>query len=86
MSFSSDYIYVFDPNHDDLSRATKLCVGKRPSNAGAKAKVRERSPPPMKRLRLRGDWSDTGPNARPDSAGMLNIFCFDLRYVQNNFT
>ena len=21
----------------------------------------------MKRLRLRGDWSDTGPNARPDS-------------------
>ena len=21
--------------------------------------------PPMKRLRLRGDWSDTGPNARP---------------------
>ena len=22
----------------------------------------------MKRLRLRGDWSDTGPNARPDSA------------------
>merc|ERR1712223_1866420 len=67
VSFSSDYIYVFDPNHDDLSRATKLCVGKRPINAGAKAKVRDRSPPPMKRLRLRGDWSDTGPNARPDS-------------------
>ncbi len=22
--------------------------------------------PPMKRLRLRGDWSDTGPNARPE--------------------
>ncbi len=21
----------------------------------------------MKRLRLRGDWSDTGPNARPES-------------------
>ena len=61
-----------------------MCVGKRPSNAGAKAKVRERSPPPMKRLRLRGDWSDTGPNARPDSTGMLNIFGFDLRYVQNN--
>ena len=50
-----------------------MCVGKRPNNAGAKAKVRERSPPPMKRLRLRGDWSDTGPNARPDSTGMLNI-------------
>jgi len=22
--------------------------------------------PPMKRLRLRGDWSDTGPDARPE--------------------
>ena len=22
--------------------------------------------PPIKRLRLRGDWSDTGPNARPE--------------------
>ena len=30
-------------------------------------RVRERSPPPMKRLRLRGDWSDTGPNARPET-------------------
>lgn len=23
--------------------------------------------PPVKRLRLRGDWSDTGPRARPES-------------------
>ena len=23
-------------------------------------------PPPVKRLRLRGDWSDTGPDARPE--------------------
>lgn len=26
-----------------------------------------RNVPPLKRLRLRGDWSDTGPNARPES-------------------
>lgn len=24
------------------------------------------SPPPVRRLRLRGDWSDTGPDARPE--------------------
>lgn len=34
--------------------------------------------PPMKRLRLRGDWSDTGPNARPecevDSGNSENSF------------
>lgn len=35
------------------------------SNPGG-SKV-EKGPPPMKRLRLRGDWSDTGPNARPES-------------------
>ena len=56
-----------------MSRATKLCVGQRPQNGGAKAKARERSPPPMKRLRLRGDWSDTGPNARPDNGENLNF-------------
>ena len=55
-----------------MSRATKLCVGQRPQNVGPKAKARERSPPPMKRLRLRGDWSDTGPNARPDNGKILN--------------
>lgn len=36
--------------------------------------------PPIKRLRLRGDWSDTGPNARPESErddGQLNKWlCF----------
>lgn len=25
-------------------------------------------PPPVKKFRLRGDWSDTGPNARPEGA------------------
>jgi hypothetical protein len=28
---------------------------------------RARSPQPMKKLRLRGDWSDTGPNSRPET-------------------
>lgn len=68
-SFSSDYIYIFDPNDDDLSKSKKLWVGKRPKgSSSSKSRVRERSPPPMKRLRLRGDWSDTGPNARPETA------------------
>lgn len=28
-----------------------------------------RSPQPVRRLRLRGDWSDTGPDARPEREG-----------------
>lgn len=35
--------------------------------------------PPIRRLRLRGDWSDTGPDARPErepgrSGGMYKVF------------
>ncbi|KAI6079572.1 DDB1- and CUL4-associated factor 6 isoform X3 [Aix galericulata] len=48
VSYSSDYIYLFDPK-DDTARELKL------------------RQPPVKRLRLRGDWSDTGPRARPES-------------------
>ena len=58
--------FSFKFQDNDETRATKLCVGQRPLGARPKSKTRERSPPPMKRLRLRGDWSDTGPNARPD--------------------
>uniref|UniRef100_A0A671P5L8 DDB1- and CUL4-associated factor 6-like n=1 Tax=Sinocyclocheilus anshuiensis TaxID=1608454 RepID=A0A671P5L8_9TELE len=57
VSYSSDYIYLFDPK-DDQARELK----------GPSAERREElRQPPVKRLRLRGDWSDTGPRARPES-------------------
>ena len=34
--------------------------------------------PPIKRLRLRGDWSDTGPNARPERERGDEGICFLL--------
>ncbi|XP_073708085.1 DDB1- and CUL4-associated factor 6-like [Garra rufa] len=55
-SFSSDYIYLFDPKDDRASKLKEL-----PKNKG------ELLRPPVKRLRVRGDWSDTGPRARPES-------------------
>ncbi|XP_069404528.1 DDB1- and CUL4-associated factor 6 isoform X3 [Ovis canadensis] len=58
VSYSSDYIYLFDPK-DDTARELKT-----PS---AEEKREELRQPPVKRLRLRGDWSDTGPRARPES-------------------
>ncbi|XP_041723994.1 DDB1- and CUL4-associated factor 6 isoform X3 [Coregonus clupeaformis] len=57
VSYSSDYIYLFDPNND---QAREL---KGPSEE----RREELRQPPVKRLRLRGDWSDTGPRARPES-------------------
>uniref|UniRef100_A0A4W5Q0G0 Ddb1 and cul4 associated factor 6 n=1 Tax=Hucho hucho TaxID=62062 RepID=A0A4W5Q0G0_9TELE len=57
VSYSSDYIYLFDPKND---QAREL---KGPSEE-RRDELRQ---PPVKRLRLRGDWSDTGPRARPES-------------------
>ncbi|XP_018100474.1 uncharacterized protein LOC431965 isoform X2 [Xenopus laevis] len=58
VSYSSDYIYLFDPK-DDQAKVLKF-----PSSDQRRDEVRQ---PPVKRLRLRGDWSDTGPRARPES-------------------
>nr|XP_033796931.1 DDB1- and CUL4-associated factor 6 isoform X2 [Geotrypetes seraphini] len=58
VSYSSDYIYLFNPQ-DDQARELK-----QPSADGKAEELRQ---PPVKRLRLRGDWSDTGPRARPES-------------------
>ncbi|XP_021100299.1 DDB1- and CUL4-associated factor 6 isoform X9 [Heterocephalus glaber] len=58
VSYSSDYIYLFDPK-DDTARELKT-----PSTEERREELRQ---PPVKRLRLRGDWSDTGPRARPES-------------------
>ncbi|KAJ8407284.1 hypothetical protein AAFF_G00278580 [Aldrovandia affinis] len=58
VSYSSDYLYLFDPG-DDQARELKG-----PASEERREELRQ---PPVKRLRLRGDWSDTGPRARPES-------------------
>ena len=63
-SYSSDYIYIFDPNSDSEEKGKKLKVGN-PERKSTKR--RNKSPQPVKKLRLRGDWSDTGPNSRPET-------------------
>ncbi|XP_034970307.1 DDB1- and CUL4-associated factor 6 isoform X2 [Zootoca vivipara] len=64
VSYSSDYIYLFDPK-DDTARELKV-----PSSDERREELRQ---PPVKRLRLRGDWSDTGPRARPESEQSPNV-------------
>lgn len=64
VSYCADYVYLFtlrgtkQPRsyHDDGS-----------DNGYSNGSNGHRNVPPLKRLRLRGDWSDTGPNARPES-------------------
>lgn len=66
VSYSSDYIYLFEVNDRGNQKCRQLTTNEMrkqklsPSSSSS-------SRPFMKRLRVRGDWSDTGPNARPES-------------------
>ena len=65
VSYCADYVYLFtlqgtrqtsSDSHEDTTE-----------NGWSSGPNGHRNVPPLKRLRLRGDWSDTGPNARPES-------------------
>uniref|UniRef100_A0A1Q3FGS9 Putative wd and tetratricopeptide repeat protein 1 n=1 Tax=Culex tarsalis TaxID=7177 RepID=A0A1Q3FGS9_CULTA len=68
VNYSSDHLYLFDATRDGIevqaaqqAASSSVDKGKR----GSKTQHSIDSPPPVRRLRLRGDWSDTGPEARP---------------------
>lgn len=59
VSYSSDYLYLFDLT----KRGVKPLIPVKKS----RSRRRKDSPKVLRKLRLRGDWSDTGPDARPSS-------------------
>ena len=61
VSYSSDYIYLFDTR--DKSTEPRLLT----TEATKNTKRISNSEKSVRRLRVRGDWSDTGPNARPET-------------------
>ncbi|KAL0108166.1 hypothetical protein PUN28_015037 [Cardiocondyla obscurior] len=65
VSYSSDHLYLFSvKDQGSLQLRKDVTMGK-----GKGKKHPLRSPQPVRRLRLRGDWSDTGPDARPEREG-----------------
>ncbi|KAH0951033.1 hypothetical protein HN011_010132 [Eciton burchellii] len=65
VSYSSDHLYLFS-----IKDQGSLQLRKDATAAKGKGKKHPlRSPQPVRRLRLRGDWSDTGPDARPEREG-----------------
>ncbi|XP_029177893.1 DDB1- and CUL4-associated factor 6-like isoform X2 [Nylanderia fulva] len=65
VSYSSDHLYLFSvKDQGSLQLRKDATIGK-----GKGKKHPLRSSQPVRRLRLRGDWSDTGPNARPEREG-----------------
>ncbi|KAM6945684.1 DDB1- and CUL4-associated factor 6-like [Aplochiton taeniatus] len=60
-SYSSDGVYLFDPRDDS---AREVRGPERDEDKNEPHQLKQQST--TKRLRLRGDWSDTGPLARPE--------------------
>ncbi|XP_056648569.1 DDB1- and CUL4-associated factor 6-like isoform X1 [Diorhabda sublineata] len=68
VSYSSDYLYLFNVMESSTIQLKKpFQKSSHWDKIKAMTGKRERlSPIPVRRLRLRGDWSDTGPDARPE--------------------
>ncbi|KYB29923.1 DDB1- and CUL4-associated factor 6-like protein [Tribolium castaneum] len=64
-----DYLYLFRIQENQLAELKKPIKASPWEKVKMLAGQRERvnnSPPHVRKLRLRGDWSDTGPDARPE--------------------
>ncbi|KAJ3662359.1 hypothetical protein Zmor_006713 [Zophobas morio] len=69
VSYSSDYLYLFRIQENrltELKKPVKTSPWERVKMLTGKRERVNNSPPHVRRLRLRGDWSDTGPDARPE--------------------
>lgn len=60
VNYSSDYLYIFDLNNQGID------LSELHSKDNGKNSLKGETPPQVRKLRLRGDWSDTGPDARPE--------------------
>jgi len=69
VSYSSEHLYLFAIRDQDTKVLSPEFQRGRDEARGSCSFDRSSSPgssfPPVRRLRLRGDWSDTGPDARP---------------------
>ncbi|XP_053678141.1 DDB1- and CUL4-associated factor 6-like [Anopheles nili] len=72
VNYSSDHVYLFNLMHPGLMSSLRVplvseweIVGRIPKRNTNRQPTSGEGPTPVRRLRLRGDWSDTGPEARP---------------------
>ncbi|XP_055524340.1 DDB1- and CUL4-associated factor 6-like [Wyeomyia smithii] len=75
VNYSSDHLYLFDATKDGIEvTAAQASSSSDKGKRGSKTQHSVDSPPPVRRLRLRGDWSDTGPDARPAREMASRVF------------
>ncbi|XP_048577899.1 DDB1- and CUL4-associated factor 6 isoform X2 [Nematostella vectensis] len=88
VSYCADYLYLFNMRGPKSSPLTPGSNGENDHSSSSP----QRSNLPLKRLRLRGDWSDTGPNARPESEAtstesnlMQRMSDMFVRWIEESF-
>lgn len=75
VNYSSDHLYLFDVTKEGIEvQAAQASSSADKGKRGSKTQNNIDSPPPVRRLRLRGDWSDTGPDARPAREMASRVF------------
>ncbi|XP_062539593.1 DDB1- and CUL4-associated factor 6-like [Armigeres subalbatus] len=75
VNYSSDHLYLFDVTKEGIEVTTaQASSSAEKGKRGSKTQHSIDSPPPVRRLRLRGDWSDTGPEARPAREMASRVF------------
>lgn len=75
VNYSSDHLYLFDVTKEGIEvSAAQASSSAEKGKRGSKTQHSIDSPPPVRRLRLRGDWSDTGPEARPAREMASRVF------------
>jgi len=79
-AYNGNYFLLQGKGTTQLKSTSALC-------RKGKLKLSVAAPTPVRRLRLRGDWSDTGPDARPEreAGGRGGNFQLDVHkiYVLN---
>ncbi|CAH0385998.1 unnamed protein product [Bemisia tabaci] len=67
-SYSAEYLYLFNIKNYKKCEFNPSSVRTSPPNKRSNSQnvATQSSFPAVRRLRLRGDWSDTGPDARPE--------------------
>jgi len=78
-SYSSDYLYIFNPKDNVSKKGKRLKVGipsarNMSTSSSSNHHHTSSTHQPIKKLRLRGDWSDTGPNSRPEVEANSSVF------------
>ncbi|KAK9877190.1 hypothetical protein WA026_016938 [Henosepilachna vigintioctopunctata] len=87
VSYSSDHLYLFNirtsekkgftkrvpvEKDKESKHVTSISATSAWNKVKALATTRGKTTHPVRKLRLRGDWSDTGPNARPEKENTLS--------------